>query len=110
MNEKRKPHAETVRILGITYSLVADRAMVRDGHDGEHDAYTSRISLDPATETQYLNGVFCHEVVEAINSILELGLPHAAITALGAGLYQFIVDNPKLVNRIQDHTPVLGPS
>jgi len=40
--------------------------------------------------------VLLHEVIEAVNAELGLGLPHRAITGLAAALYQVRRDNAEV--------------
>jgi len=39
-----------------------------------------------------------HEVLEALNSMLRLGMPHRTIVALETGLNAVVQDNPKLLD------------
>lgn len=59
-------------------------------------------SMNPNTNTIRINrnkapsqqeSTLLHEIIEALNCNLELGLDHKQITGLEAGLYQVLKDN-----------------
>lgn len=41
--------------------------------------------------------IFSHEIVEAVNEIYELGLPHDKVTLVGEVITQLILDNKRAV-------------
>lgn len=100
----------TVRVQGIDYEVLLDPhiAQERDSF-GEYRAGRCQIALSAQSSTQQANHSFVHEVLEALNYNLNLTMDHHTLTALGAGLYQALMDNPELFRRLLAGVPVVPP-
>ena len=48
------------------------------------------ILLNPDQSEESINCTLLHEIIEAVNEMLELGLEHRQITGLDAGIYSAI--------------------
>ena len=91
---------EKVRILGIDYAVSVYPSKQRDSFGlCRHD--TCAIEISDSNSEQYARSVLLHEILEALNYRLELGLEHDKITILEAGLIQIIRDNTQLVKFLE---------
>lgn len=93
---------KTVKIGGRTYRIKYKDGLARL-HDaaGRSCASKCTIDIDPVGATHHKREIFWHEVIEQLNYIYELNLPHSTITVLGAGLYQVLADNPGILEGIR---------
>ena len=93
---------KTVKIGGHIYKIKYKRGLARL-HDaaGMSCASTLDITLDPDGKKSHIDEVFWHEVIEQINYLYELNLPHPTISVLGSGLQQVLTDNKKVVKVYQ---------
>ena len=83
-----------INILGHSYNVTLDPCLLRDRSSaGECCANAQNIHLDSSVPDDRKEGTFIHEVIEALNYELELGLEHPNITRLETGIYQFIKAN-----------------
>ncbi len=62
---------------------------------GEYRGYSQTIRIDREMNENLLQGVFVHELIEAINDTYELGLEHPKIQVLSMALAQIIRDLPE---------------
>jgi len=87
-----------VKINGHWYRIKYKENLARN-HDaaGMSCANALVILLDPSGKKSHIDEVFWHEVIEQINYIHELALPHDTITTLGSCLQQVLTDNPDVV-------------
>lgn len=92
-----------IRISGHVYSVVVDKELEANDRTSAQVHLTKHIiSVCPyQAESSKAEGVL-HEIVEALNSQFELKLEHPKITTLSQGLFQVLVDNPKLVKYLAD--------
>jgi len=91
----------TARILGCDVDVVEDPNLLLEGSAlGEWRSSINQIALADNIDGPNSGETLVHEVIETINSKLELSLKHSQIQALGAALYQFIRDNPDLVSAV----------
>lgn len=74
-----------MRIFGYTYNLQYEKFL--GGMGQQHSADLS-IKLDPRLPQQQQASTVLHEIIEAVNSHLELGLTHQQIMGLEVGLYE----------------------
>jgi len=90
-----------VKIAGHWYRIKWVKGLYRD-HDtaGMSNANKLTIELDPTGKRSHQMEVFIHEVVEQLNYRYELNLPHNTISALGAGIFQVLNDNPGILEGI----------
>jgi hypothetical protein len=87
-----------VKIGGHRYRVIWKKELARlHGVAGMSCASNLSIILDPAGKQSHISAVFWHEVVEQINYLHELNLPHETITTLGECWYQVLADNPRIV-------------
>ncbi len=86
-----------VKIGGHRYRVSYKPNLARN-HEaaGMSCANTLEIILDPEGKKSHINEVFWHEVVEQINYLHELDLPHATISTLGSCIQQVLTDNPEI--------------
>lgn len=81
-----------MKILGYRYQLQLDDFTGSD-ITGQCDTNTQVIRVRRGIEPAQQASSMLHEVLEALDVHLALGLPHRAVAALEAGLYQVLVDN-----------------
>lgn len=81
---------KSVRILGHNYSVEIRDAM---SSFGKGSLSEGRIILDEEQCEGQLLSTLIHEVIELINSQLELKMAHNMICGVETGLYQFLVEN-----------------
>lgn len=93
-----------IRILGIDYTVNYCDMRKQHGRTdvGAVDPLGCAIVIDSSLNSEaHGKSVLLHEILEALDYRLELGLDHKVITQLEAGLFQVIRDNPELI-------PLLG--
>jgi hypothetical protein len=96
MDTEMKP--KTVKIGGHHYRIKWKKNLARrEDAAGRSCASNLAIHLDPDGSKSHIDEVFWHEVIEQINYLYELNLPHAQISILGAAFFQVLSDNPKIV-------------
>jgi len=78
---------ESVIILGRKFRIELVNGMINDDVYGKCDLVRGVISLAKSQSEYSLGSTFLHEIIEAINSMLELKLEHPQISALETGLY-----------------------
>jgi hypothetical protein len=61
--------------------------------DGAWHLIRIRHNNDPEYPEDKVSEAFLHEIIEALNDLLELKLKHRVRTALSEGLFQIIRDN-----------------
>jgi hypothetical protein len=81
-----------VKILGHIYSVKEYESFSSDTF-GSHDPNTLTIRLNNNKNDSQIASTFLHEIIEAVNHLLELGLEHRQISGLESGLYQVLKDN-----------------
>lgn len=83
----------SVKILGHEY--VVKKIELGSGHEicGDCDASASVIRINTQITRTQMESTFLHEVIEAINSLLDLGLAHPQIMGVEVGLYQVLTEN-----------------
>lgn len=82
---------ETTSIGGhdITVELVEDEALPEDY--GEYVDILKKIRINRVGQRSDREETYIHEIIEAVDTIFHLELPHSAIQTLGAGIYQALV-------------------
>ena len=87
---------DTVKILGYTYQVkkVNDR-LKNNGVNtaGSCSCVNQTIWIDTASTQDQQESTFIHEILEALDYHLNLGLGDAKICPLESGLYQVLKDN-----------------
>lgn len=81
-----------MKILGYNYTITNDDADEIGGM-GAQCARVQRLKLATNQHPEQKISTLLHEIIEALNYHLQLELPHHAIQALEAGLYQTLTDN-----------------
>lgn len=75
--------------------VVEESATLASNRDrfGEYSFMEQKITIDRNIPDSKKMETLMHEILEAINGYLELGLPHDKLTVLGFTLYQVFKDN-----------------
>jgi len=90
----------SLNILGHDYSVTLRENMARDSDRmGQCSSNRLAIEIDPSLPAQNQESVLIHEILEAIDFLLELDLPHVMISQIGTALYQVLKDNNLQFNR-----------
>lgn len=79
-----------MKILGYNYALVTDTDMEALG---SMHSRSQRLKLATDMHPDQQLSTLLHEIIEALNYHLDLGIQHQTIMALEAGLYQVLADN-----------------
>lgn len=83
-----------LKILAHEYAVAVDNDLaLENGNLGECSPGTLKIRIMPGLADSVLADTLLHEVFEALNHHLALGLEHGALTALSEGLTAVIRDN-----------------
>lgn len=83
-----------LKVLGHAIVVMElDGHQLRDGSLGSFCGNTLEIKIERSIPKSQQEETFFHEVLEACNYFLELGMEHQKIQALGAVLHQIFVDN-----------------
>lgn len=84
-----------LKILGYDYVVKFSPSSDDGGmHDaGRCNATKQIIIVDKETHKQCQESTVLHEILEALQYHLELGLEHRIIASLESGLYQVLTDN-----------------
>lgn len=82
-----------MKVLGYNYTLEYGQDRDRMGACGR--CHSSRLYIQVANDMngEQVESTVLHEVIEALNFHLELGLGHSAVMGLEAGLFQVCQDN-----------------
>ena len=82
---------DTVWILGILHTVEVrpfnESDLTERGQNGLYDSDTRTISIDSVVPEHLRHELFCHEVAEGVNDIMDLGLKHYQIAAIGVGFH-----------------------
>ena len=78
---------KTIHLAGHKIPVHIDAGVDSDAV-GQYHAAHNQIGIRSGIPQSAMEEVLFHEVVEAINHIYELNLPHAKIQTLGAALHQ----------------------
>lgn len=81
-----------MKILGNEITVVRDPFM-KLGKWGEYDYGNQTIKICGDAPMAIQDSAILHEVLEAVNGMLELELEHKVIAQLEAALYQVFSDN-----------------
>jgi len=65
---------------------------------GQFDPQKLSITLFSLNSSQNMSSTLIHEIIEALNYIYELDLPHDKITVLANGMFQVLKDNKLVFN------------
>lgn len=87
---------KSIEVLGYEYQIVLSSTMpggVPGDSFGACDFSEGKIYVAEGLNKRLASSTLLHEVLEALNYHLELGLKHSQISALEAGLYQVLRTN-----------------
>ena len=87
---------KTLKIGGLVFEVKIEHGVVAGREDvalGLCDTNLCVIKIDKVLGQSLKESVLLHEILEAINAMHELQLPHNAITTLETALYQILKDN-----------------
>lgn len=83
-----------MKILGYPYTLELDKTSKELGNNqGLCDLQNLQISVASDIPDDAKASVVVHEIIEALNYHLELGLKHRQIMALEVGIHQALSEN-----------------
>jgi len=82
-----------MKILGIPYILKLVPHLSESGNLGEHHGATHEILLESGMDHDAAMATLIHEILEAINHLLELGLEHGTIVAIETGLASVLFES-----------------
>ena len=86
-----------LRILGHDFKVVYDGDVRTDhGYMGSYNCLKEQIVIDSGMSEANKKTTLVHEVFEALNDQMELGLEHKVIQQLEAGWFAVMMDNPKV--------------
>lgn len=87
-----------VRILGHVYEVIKRNREVEDGTTapGTCDNDYLKIWIHNRAAMSIQEEIFMHEIIEAINCLMQLQLTHPQISQVSASLYQVLTDNELL--------------
>lgn len=87
----------TLKIMGHTWKLGAVTPLAERLHgeftDGLCDLVRMEIAIHPEMPPSLVKETLLHEIIEALNGLMKLGLDHGTIQLLGLGLFQVLSDN-----------------
>lgn len=93
-----------MKILGYNYKIVNTEDLYNLESFGKLSAKLQEIKISKDLHKEAKISTLLHEIIEALNFHLELGLDHRTITSLEAGLFQVFKDNNI------DLSPLMGSS
>ncbi len=92
----------SLRIGAQHYTVHLDERLAHGEKFGETNLATLEITIDATSQPGRQRQTLVHEIVEALNHELHIGLRHQQIELLEAGLYQVIKDNPSLFVKTEE--------
>ena len=86
-----------IKIGGLVFKVeFHDNLTTGSGSYGQMRPAEMKIVIDSTIAKPMQESTFLHEIIEILNTNLELGMEHKVISAMEAGLYQVIKDNPNM--------------
>jgi hypothetical protein len=82
-----------VKILGYEFQLERKESTSDLGAMGWYKGRVQKIQIATDMHPEQELSTILHEIIEALNYHLSLGIEHKSIMALEAGLYQCLIDN-----------------
>lgn len=90
-----------IRVLGHTIAVVYDPNLCRDqGKYGSYQGVAEKILIDSSMSASQIRTTLLHEILEALNDLLHLELPHEKLQQIEVGLFAVMEDNPGIFNSI----------
>ena len=91
---------KNIEILGVAHKVTIGhlRTLIGSGNSGLCEILHQQIFIDTDQSIERQRATLLHEIIEAVNNMLELDLPHEKISQLEVGIYSAIKDdwNPKM--------------
>jgi hypothetical protein len=89
---------ETVKICGHIWKVGLLHPSVKrlQQHDGLCDPESHEIGILGGMPDTRTGEVFLHEIIEALDSLFALDMPHNTVQVLAVGLFQVLIDNDLL--------------
>jgi len=85
---------QKINILGRIYTVIlCDPADQGNDNLGTHWLRYTKIYINDQQDEQARESCLIHEIIHAINGILDIGLKEAQTRRLEAGLYQVLKEN-----------------
>ena len=102
-------HRRKLHILGHTYNVRPQPQLSSDdGTPAQVNKRTHEIRYDPSFAPSNIQESIIHEMFEAINYHLEIGLEHKQITALSEATFDTLKRNGWLAKNIMECKPSNG--
>lgn len=92
-----------IRIGGVPHRVERVPAININGAMGQYNSRTCTISIADDLTPESGGSTLLHEVIEAINYQMDIGLKHRQIMALEHGLWQALQDHPDLFQPQVEH-------
>lgn len=86
-----------LRIQGMNFSVEESEHVALTGIDGLVQFGAKKILISTGISFEMQRSTVLHEILEAINGMMELKLEHNQISSLECGLNQILSDNPDLL-------------
>jgi hypothetical protein len=83
----------TLNILGYEYDVIREKTVEELGFCGQIDSNGQLIHIATDMTIQQLVSTILHEILEALNYHMCLGLDHDTVSRLETGLYQTLTSN-----------------
>ena len=87
----------SIRILGMNFGVEESDHVAMTGLDGLVHFGSRRILVRPGITFPMQRSTILHEILEALNGMMELKLEHNQISSLESGLNQVLSDNADLL-------------
>ena len=81
-----------MKILGLDYTIAYKQQKEMDSV-GLMNPMTLQITISADADIQMKISILLHEIIEGVNSRLELGMKESQIVGLEAGLYSVLKEN-----------------
>lgn len=85
-----------IHIAGSDFEVVREKDVGFRGNRGECSLEGLVIRLDPTRPLVRQHRTLVHEIIEALNDELDIGLKHHQVNLLEAGFYEVLVNNPEI--------------
>lgn len=82
-----------IKISGHVLKIKEVAELDNNQNLGRYTMSKNEILLDKNSDVQQKESTFFHEIIEALNSMYEIGLKHRDISTLENSLYQVLKDN-----------------
>ena len=95
-------HAMIVKIMGIDYPIrqIHPNISMDTANLGECDNAACEIRLNSQQSPGLIRSTALHEIIEALEFRLEIGLTHQQINLLEAGIFGTFTDSPQVARWI----------